>query len=104
MTEHLIDGPEKFVELIKEIGFEDPDIKTLKSLCDAQKTACCSGPRDEALRGIEAMYKKIIFTKLEDMKDELLRLSRNKGYHSIRFQGAFRVNHREMDEYDKLIV
>ena len=104
MTEHLIDGPEKFIELIREIGLEDPDIETLKSFCGARKTACCSGPRDEASRGIEAMYKKIIFTRLEDIKDELLRLSRNKGYHSIRFQGAFRVNRREMDEYDKLII
>jgi len=104
MTEHLIDGPEKFIELIKEIGLKDPDIETLNSFCSARKTACCSGPRNEALKGIEALYKKIIFTKLEDMKEELLRLSRNKGYHSIRFRGAFRKNRREMDEYDKLIV
>ena len=104
MVEYLIDGPEKFIELIKEIGLQDPDIETLKSFCSARKTACCSGPRNEALKGIEALYKKIIFIKLEDMKDELLRLSRNKGYHSIRFRGAFRINRREMDEYDKLIV
>jgi|2_EtaG_2_1085320.scaffolds.fasta_scaffold151763_1 hypothetical protein len=104
MTEHLIDGPEKFIELIKEIELEGPDIEILKGFCSARKTACCSGPRNEALRGIEAIYKKIIFTKLEGMKEELLRLSRNKGYHSIRFRGAFRINRREMDEYDKLII
>ena len=104
MAEYLIDGPEKFIELTKEIGFKDPDVETLKGFCSARKTACCSGPRDEAMRGIEALYKKIIFTKLEDMKDELLRLSQNKGYHSIRFRGAFRINRREVDEYDKLIV
>jgi hypothetical protein len=104
MTEYLIDGPEEFVELTKKIGLEDPDIETLKGFCRARKTACCSGPRNEALRGIEAMYKKIVLTRLEDMKDELLRLSRNKGYHSIRFQGAFRINRREMEEYDKVII
>jgi len=104
MTEHLIDSPEKFIELAKEIGLEDPDIKTLDAFWSSRKTACCSGPRNEALRGIDAMYKKIIFTRLEDMKDELLRLSRSKGYHSLRFQGGFRINRREVEEYDKLIV
>ena len=104
MTEHLIDGPEKFIELVKEIGLEDPDIETLEALCNARKTSCCNAARNEALNGIDAMYKKIVFTRLEDMKDELLKLSRNKGYHSIRFQGAFRINRREVEEYDKLIV
>lgn len=104
MTEYLIDGAEKFIELTKEIGFEDPDVETLKGFCRARKTACCSGPRDGAVRGIEALYKKIVLTKLEDIKDELLRLSRNKGYRSIRFRGAFRINRREVDEYDKLII
>lgn len=104
MTERLIDGPEKFIKLIKEIGFEDPDIETLEALCNARKTSCCNAARNEASNGTDAMYKKIIFTRLEDMKDELLRLSRNKGYHSIRFQGAFRINRREVEEYDKLIV
>lgn len=104
MTEYLIDGAEKFIELTKEIGLEDPDVQTLEGFCRARKTACCSGPRDEAVKGIEALYKKIIFTKLEDMKGELLRLSRNKGYYSIRFRGTFRINRREVDEYDKLIV
>ena len=104
MTEHLIDGPEKFIELMKKIGLEDPDIEALEVFCSARKTACCSEPRNHALKGIDAMYKKIIFTRLEDMKDELLRLSRNKGYHSIRFQGGFRINRREVEEYDKLVV
>ena len=61
MTEYLIDGPDKFMELIKEIGLEDPDIETLKTFCSARKTACCSGSRGDASRGIEAIYKKIIF-------------------------------------------
>jgi hypothetical protein len=104
MTEYLIDGPEKFIELIKEIGLEDPDIEILKSFYSARKSACCSGPRDEALKGIEALYKKIIFTRLEDIKNELLEASRSKGFDAIRFKGGFRANHREIDEYDKLIL
>jgi hypothetical protein len=104
MVEYFIDGPEKFIELIKEIGLEDPDIEILKSLCSARKSACCSGPRDEALRGIEAMYKKIIFTRLEGLKNELLEASRSKGCDAIRFKGGFKVNRREIEQYDKLIL
>ena len=104
MTEYLIDDPEKFIELIKEIGLEDPDIEILKSFWSAQKSACCSGPRNEAVKGVEAIYKKIIFTRLEDIKNELLEASRSKGCDAIRFKGGFRVRRREIDEYDKLIV
>ena len=104
MTEYLIDGPEKFIELAKETKLKDPDIETLRAFQKARKTACCSGPRNEAVKGVEAIYKKIIFTRLEDIKNELLEASRSKGCDAIRFKGGFRVSRREIDEYDKLIV
>ena len=104
MTEYLIDSPDKFIELAKETKLKDRDIEMLRTFCKAQKTACCSGPRNAASKGIEAIYKKIIFTKLEDIKNELLEVARKEGCDAIRFKGSFRVNRREMDEYDKLIV
>tara|TARA_Y100000310_G_C20143467_1_gene561342 strand:- start:99 stop:422 length:324 start_codon:yes stop_codon:yes gene_type:complete len=106
MNECLIDNANAFVEFLKKDEaqtIQDEDTETLFTLHKALKGACCSGPRTAAEKGIAALYKKIVLTKIEDMKEGLLQIAQQQGFDQIRFKGHFRVNRRTLEEYDQII-
>ena len=107
MNEYLIDSANTFVEFLKKDEtqiLQDGDTETLFALHKALKSDCCSGPRAAAEKGIAALYKKIVFTKIEGMKEGLLQIAQQQGFDALRFKGHFRINHRTLEEYDKVIV
>ena len=82
MNERLVDSAYSFMQLLETLGLDgawDDDIQTLLQMEETRKKCCCAEPRREAERAIEAIYKKIIDSKLDALKDTLLeRAKRNK--------------------------
>ena len=106
MNERLVDSAYSFMQLLETLGLDgawDDDIQTLLQMEETSKKCCCAEPRREAERAIEAIYKKIIDSKLDALKDTLLESAKSNGFDTIRFEGAFRESRRQFNPYKKIL-
>ena len=106
MNECVVNGAYSFMQLLETLGMDgrwDEDIHTLLQMEETRKKCCCGGSRREAERAIEAIYKKIIDSKLDALKDTLLERAKSNGFHAIRFEGAFRESRRQFNPYKKIL-
>jgi len=107
VKELIIETPYAFRAFLKKanLGYlEDDDIRALVRFIDALPQCCCSKDRNEAQRGIESLYKKVIGKKLEDVQARIVEAAKSDGFEAVRFKGSFRVNRRTFDTYNKLLV
>ena len=106
MNERLVDSAYSFMQLLETLGLDgawDDDIQTLLQMEETRKKCCCAEPRREAERTIEAIYRKIINSKLYAIKDTLLERAKSNGFDTIRFEGAFRESRRQFNPYKKIL-
>ena len=106
MNECVVNGAYSFMQLLETLGMDgrwDEDIHTLLQMEETRKKCCCSEPRREAERAVESVYKKIIASKLDALKDTLLEKAKSKGFDTIRFEGVFREGRRGTNPYKKIL-
>ena len=106
MNECVVNGAYSFMQLLETLGMDgrwDEDIHTLLQMEETRKKCCCGGSRREAEKAIEAVYKKIIASKLDELKDTLLEKAKSKGFDIIRFEGVFREGRRGTNPYKKIL-
>jgi len=106
MNECVVNGAYSFMKLLETFGLDgrwDEDIHTLLQMEETRKKCCCGGSRREAEKAIEAIYKKILDSKLDALKDTLLERAKSNGFDTIRFEGAFRENRRQFNPYKKIL-
>lgn len=102
--EILIEEPAQLLEIIKGSDLEeDEDIGLLINLVEARSDCCCRSSRDQADKGIIAIYKKIIYDRLNSLRKPLLEIAAETSHSSVRFKGGFRASRRKIDPYDILI-
>lgn len=106
MNECVVNGAYSFMQLLETLGMDGrwhEDIHTLLQMEETRKKCCCGESRREAEKAIEAVYKKIIASKLDALKDALLDRAKKKGFDTIRFEGVFREGPRGADPYKKIL-
>ena len=81
MNECVVNGAYSFMQLLETLSLDgtwDDDIQILFKMEKTRKKCCCSEPRREAERAIEGVYKKIIASRLDALKDTLLESAKKR--------------------------
>ncbi len=106
MKELVIETVNDFITFLQRANLgslDDPDIRDLISFVKALPACCCSEDRNRTQQGIDALYKKVIYEKLDLLNLKLFKGAQKEGFEVIRFKGAFRRDKRNFDHYDKLV-
>ena len=106
MNECVVNGAYSFMQLLETLGLGDAgddDVQVLLTMEETRKECCCGGSRREAEKAIEALYKKIITSKLDAIKNTLLEGAHKHGFNTIRFEGVFREGRRGAHPYKKIL-